>query len=279
MLGNVMPYKCELSGESSEKYSAMYCGLCKTLGRRYGVLSRFALNYDMVFIAMLYDELNDIQPSINSEGCFANPVKKKSVAKGSAGLEYASDMLVMLIYYKLWDNIYDDGFFKKIGNMFLLPFVYFKFKKAKKLRPNTAALIKEQTDLQRLFEKENSPLDKLCLPTCNMTKEILQGCTKDENLKEACGKFGFFMGRVIYLLDALKDREEDEKEAKFNIFNLEQLAEQTAKEECFMSLGEMAYWYRQLPIDKERDILDNIIYLGLARSIEFAGQVQGDIDE
>ncbi|MEG1862868.1 MAG: DUF5685 family protein [Oscillospiraceae bacterium] len=275
MLGNIRAQTCELKSENSDKYSAVYCGLCKTLGRRYGVLSRFALNYDMAFVALLYDVLNQNTPSISKETCFANPFKRKSVAGQTQGMDYAADMLVLLTYYKIWDNIYDERFLKRLFSLSLLPFVYFKFKKAQKLHGEIALVLKTQTEQQQIFERENADLDKLCLPTCLMTKAILQGCVQEGELRENCGHFGFFMGRVIYLLDALKDRLEDEKEGKFNIFNIQHLSLQQSKEECFMSLGEMAYWYRHLPVDSEKEILDNIIYLGIARSIEFSENADG----
>ena len=35
-------------------YQAYYCGLCQSLGRKYGTAARMALSYDMTFAALLH---------------------------------------------------------------------------------------------------------------------------------------------------------------------------------------------------------------------------------
>ena len=77
---------------------------------------------------------------------------------------------------------------------------------------------------------------------------------------------------MIYLVDALCDRDEDKKANKYNFFNTGNTSDEDAKAECFMALGEMAYWYSQLPLEHYKEILDNTIYLSLARKIKFAGE-------
>ena len=57
MFGYVIPRKSELRVREWESYRAYYCGLCKELGREYGFLSRFVLNYDLVLLALTADSL------------------------------------------------------------------------------------------------------------------------------------------------------------------------------------------------------------------------------
>lgn len=40
-------------------YQAYYCGLCQSLGRKYGTAARMALSYDMTFAALLLTALYD----------------------------------------------------------------------------------------------------------------------------------------------------------------------------------------------------------------------------
>ena len=42
-----------------DRYQAYYCGLCRTLGRRYGRTGQLALSYDMAFVAILLTALYD----------------------------------------------------------------------------------------------------------------------------------------------------------------------------------------------------------------------------
>ena len=53
MFGYVQPAYAELRVREHELYKAYYCGLCRAMGRTTGQLSRFSLNYDLVFLAMM----------------------------------------------------------------------------------------------------------------------------------------------------------------------------------------------------------------------------------
>lgn len=49
MFGYVHISPDKLTEEESARYRACYCGLCHTLGQRYGLTARMILNYDLVF--------------------------------------------------------------------------------------------------------------------------------------------------------------------------------------------------------------------------------------
>ena len=53
MFGYVKVCKPELRVREYEEYKAVYCTLCKTLGKEYGVLSRVLLRYDATFYVLL----------------------------------------------------------------------------------------------------------------------------------------------------------------------------------------------------------------------------------
>ena len=53
MYGYVRPPLGILKEEETERFRRMYCGSCHTLGRRYGLASRFILNYDFTYLAIL----------------------------------------------------------------------------------------------------------------------------------------------------------------------------------------------------------------------------------
>lgn len=272
MLGNVKPFLPALSEENRTRYSAVYCGLCDTLGRDYGVISRFLLNYDMAFVALIYDDLHHSPFETQNKGCIANPIKKKDILKATAGTEYAADVLILLAYYKLLDNIYDENFFKKRGCLAVYPYFMAKVSKAQRKQPQLAEIFRQESENQQTAEKTKNDIDSLALPTARMTQAILAGCAAEEGQKFTLAQCGFFLGRVIYLLDALTDRKADEKENKFNIFNILGTSDEKAKEECFMALGEIAHWHKSIEFKDNRDIIDNIIYMAMARKIKFANE-------
>lgn len=53
MFGYIRPFQPELRMKEYEAYKSVYCGLCKELGRRYGIFARFTLSYDFTFLAIL----------------------------------------------------------------------------------------------------------------------------------------------------------------------------------------------------------------------------------
>ena len=53
MLGYVTIEKNELKVREFEMYQAYYCGICKSIGRRFGQLPRMVLSYDSVFLALV----------------------------------------------------------------------------------------------------------------------------------------------------------------------------------------------------------------------------------
>ena len=53
MFGYILPLREELKVREFEQFRSAYCGLCHTMGPRYGPAARFLLNYDFTFLAML----------------------------------------------------------------------------------------------------------------------------------------------------------------------------------------------------------------------------------
>ena len=53
MFGYVRPAADRLTQEQTDLFRSAYCGLCRTLGRRYGLPARMILNYDLAFLAIL----------------------------------------------------------------------------------------------------------------------------------------------------------------------------------------------------------------------------------
>ena len=53
MFGYVRPPLSALPEAEQARFRRIYCGLCHTLGQRYGGASRFILNYDLTYLAIL----------------------------------------------------------------------------------------------------------------------------------------------------------------------------------------------------------------------------------
>ena len=260
-----------------EAYRASYCGLCKELGHRYGTLSRFLLNYDLVLVALLADALSGETGYTSCEGCFANPLLKKNTLHNTQGLSLAGDGLVLLSWHQLRDNLADEKPLKRFGYLVVRPFMRAMYQKAARKRPALSALIEEQMARQSALEAAGCTcIDEACEPTAKMCAAIFREASADSSAQPALERMGLFCGQIVYLLDAAEDFEEDTAAGAYNVFVrlalTKQQAVETTRRRCKMAAGEIALCYNLLTLRQHREILDNILFLGLPRGIGLAGQ-------
>ena len=53
MFGYIKTYPPELKVREQESYRALYCGLCREMGRCDGQCARLTLSYDFVFLTLV----------------------------------------------------------------------------------------------------------------------------------------------------------------------------------------------------------------------------------
>ncbi len=271
MFGYIKADKSELKMKEYEAYKAVYCTLCKKLGKSYGILSRFTLSYDFTFLAMLNMSLKDGCPTYERKICAFNPLKKCNYCKETEdfGMPCASAMI--LLYYKILDNISDEKGIKKLGYCFLRPVFLGAHKKAIKAYPQIEEWVKEYINIQTKLEKENcDSLDAAADPSALMLSKLFTLCSDDEKQKRVLERLGYCLGRYIYILDAINDLPKDIKSGSYNVFkNLDKNeAFDKAKAQLYFCISEAAKAFELLEIKKYETILGNIIYLGLERNLE-----------
>ncbi len=275
MFGFVLPHKPELKVSEWYTYRAMYCGLCKELKRKYGFTARFFLNYDFVFLALMADAINESDLDFNREACIANPTKKRPVCTGTPGLSYAADALILTAYYKIVDNLHDDKFIKKLPSLLLYPICSRLRKKAAKNYPKLDEVLHLQTVAQQKVEQNGEiNADLAADASAIMTATLFELAGNGKNEK-TLNRFGYFLGKIIYYLDCAQDYESDVKSGAYNIFALGGATKEETVSEvkrlCYLNAGEMSLCYNLLDIKVFKEILNNIIYLGIPRCIVNAG--------
>ena len=57
MFGYLVADTATLTEAQLQRYKACYCGVCRSLEKRHGQLSRLTLNYDMTFLVLLLSSL------------------------------------------------------------------------------------------------------------------------------------------------------------------------------------------------------------------------------
>ncbi len=270
MFGYIKAAKPELKVWEYEMYKAVYCTLCRNLGREYGLLSRFTLSYDFTFLALLKMSLSDGCTEIKKGRCAFNPLKKCNYCKGKEDFSMPSAAAMIMLYYKLADNIADEKGFKKLGFSCLLPLFSGAHKKAAKKYPQIEKCVAEYIENQNTLEKNGcSELDRIADPTAKVLSEILMLCSEDETQKRILQRLGYCLGRYIYILDAVCDFEQDIKTGAYNVFkagNESELSEnlkEKAKAQLYFCINEACKAFELLEIKKYKNILGNIMYLGL----------------
>ncbi|MGE5633093.1 MAG: DUF5685 family protein [Caulobacteraceae bacterium] len=279
MFGYIIPDKPELKIKEFELFRAYYCGLCKSMGRSFGLLSRFALNYDSTFLGLLLSSLHKEEPVLKREGCIANPVKKKFIVKNSSHLDYAADINVLLTYYKLIDNIRDEG--SPAAYMAKMVFVS-GYKRAASNNPLIDNVIKASIAAQlELENRKCSSVDEAAEPSANMMKHIIRSGYRgnDKSILRILEWTGYNLGRWIYIIDAYDDLEKDIKSASYNSLALQygfsggdvRAFKANIREDVrislIQSLSQASGSLKLLELNN-RGIIDNIMYEGLYKKTE-----------
>lgn len=209
--------------EDIHQYRLSYCGTCKSMGAMYGQGTRFLLNFDAVFLSEMLSALSDVpmqewNSAFFSHNCFDLP---KNQGEIPLSLQYVATVNVILAELKTDDNLKDQSFV--FWGMVKKAFST-SFRKANQQMADfgldTADLWKEIA-AQQALEKGNPQVNfwDYAQPTANMTAMIfakgaaLMGKTAEIEKMYALGEN---FGKLIYLLDAYKDYEQDKKAQQFN---------------------------------------------------------------
>lgn len=215
MFGYVRPARPELKVREWEAYQSVYCGLCHTLGRRYGFYPRLFLNYDFVFLAMLLSPPED-RPAKEERRCIACPHKKKCILSENEGMDIAADESVILIYHQLRDEAADGSAWKGMAGRLLSFLMRPAYRKAARLRPEFDRVVREQ--LERLAELERSGCSSMdqAADTFALLLKAAAPSTGDALRDRAMDQLLYHVGRWIYLVDARDDLEKDREEGQYN---------------------------------------------------------------
>ena len=89
-------------------------------------------------------------------------------------------------------------------------------------------------------------------------------------------RFGYLLGRYIYLCDALDDIDDDVKKGNYNPFTYGgENAAESAKAALFLTTAELESDLSLLELDKYKGIIENIVCLGLRAEVERIIQKKG----
>lgn len=215
MFGYVRPLREEMKVRDWELWRHHYCGLCRCLGKRYGLKARFLLSYDMTFLYSLLSMKDQPEPPQKC-WCPAGAVCRKACTGENAAMQYAADLTVILSFWKLKDEREDGGLLRRLGADVLLLLFRRAYRRAAQRQPEFAAVVQRQLQLLRELECGRSDsIDR----TADAFAVILQSCAawwNDAGERRAAEQLLYHVGRYVYLTDALNDLQEDCRKKHYN---------------------------------------------------------------
>ena len=268
MFGYIRIDKNELKIKDYNLFKSYYCGVCRVLKKDYGFPAHYFLSYDSAFLTVLLSSVCDQAPDFGTTRCISNPAVCRPVAQKNDMLSYAAAVNVLLVWFKLKDDWADNHSMKVL---LLMPLMFRKKNKAKKLFPFLYQKIDSQLSaLSELEQQQCTCPDSVAAVFGNLMAQIFEsGWNGDENTGRILSHIGFLLGRLIYLMDAWADREDDKNKKAYNPFLLsDNMNEDDLRISFDYSLGELGSSLELLDIKRNRDILENIIYLGMRQAVD-----------
>lgn len=255
-------------------FQGYYCGLCKTLQHKYGLITRLSLNYDLTFLALLLDSLNTEEATFSREGCIINPLKKKPVRKMTSSLAYCAALSVMMGMLKLQDDWQDEHSKKAFLGKFFLKTNYQQA--VLDLEEKVGSIFDKMKQMQALEQARAQDIDGVASVFAHMMADLfVPSSVADEKTKRVLAWLGFNLGRWVYLMDAYDDIEQDLESGSYNVLLLYYRYKEQEKPSAFRhrikekmyqhltyTLSEAAKSFELLDIKSNCGLLENIIYMG-----------------
>lgn len=284
VFGYVRIDKPELKVREYEAYKGAYCGLCRSMGKCTGCMSRMTLSYDFTFLLIFRTVLTETETVAVRARCPVHPFRKQPMLARNEESEYVSCAAALLSYYKCKDDLADETGKRKLRARFFRPTAARMRKKVLKRYPKLAELDMRIADaMNRIAEEEKNAVpsaDLYAALSGDLLGEIFAfGLSKEkERIARTVGRH---VGKWIYLTDAYDDLPEDREKGRFNPYLLLWGREENAeRNDDRREMIRIALLNELAEAEKAMDLLDfygypdfagvlrNILYRGMPRTAE-----------
>jgi len=213
MFGYVKPDTPYLYMKDDTLYKALYCGICKSIGKCAGQCARMTLTYDIAFMSAVIHNLTKTDVSIKREHCIIHPITKRPIAKPDDISITLGALNVILTYFKIQDDINDNGRGRGLKLLFKGG-----FKRCAKRNPELVEIVKRNyEELYELEKAKESSIDKIAHPFSKLLAELSDSLLKDCK-NQFTYQYFYNFGKWIYLIDALDDYDKEIKKGNYNPF-------------------------------------------------------------
>lgn len=204
----------DLPEEEKKRFGRAYCGLCHTLGRRYGPAATCILNYDFTFLAILLSDPEEEE--IRHSRCAVHPVHGRDYLPPGPALNLAADLSVILAYWQTRDGVEDHDWLHGLKYRGASAVLKSAYRKAAAVRPDFDAGTRRQLESLAALEQEGCPSMDRAADTFAV---LLQGAarTVDEPVRRrVLEQLLYHLGRWVYLVDAADDLKQDAASGSYN---------------------------------------------------------------
>ncbi len=268
MFGIVTTAPETLPPEERERYRAVYCGLCRSLGERAGQLARMGLTYDMAFLALLLSSLYEPPEETRDGRCLPHPMHSHPYVR-SVLTDYAADMTVVLVYHKCLDDWTDD---RSLAARSYAAWLKRRYGAVQKLWPRQCAATEAAlTELHRIEAARGAP--DQALNSFGMLLGDLFVWRQDE-WSRPLRQFGTALGRFIYFMDAALDYEKDKSSGSYNPLCLLGKTPAEMQEPLTVLIGQAAEIFECLPLEQDLHLLRTILYGGVWQKYHAAARTK-----
>ena len=216
MFGYLRPVQGELKVYELERFKACYCGLCRTLGNKYGQAARFVLSYELVFLSMLLWE-QDVPLEVKRGRCIAGPFRRRKYCVRNPALDACAGYNVILAWWKLRDSIADKSFLKSIPHRMAALLLRRAYKRASREYIGFETAVEQSLTELEDYEKgaNTASLDGAADKFAKILMSVSEGLPA-EPVRRPMSEMLYHLGRWIYILDACDDYKSDISSSQFN---------------------------------------------------------------
>ncbi len=272
MFGYLKPDTPYLYLKDDTLYKALYCAVCKSIGQKCGQLARLGLTYDIAFMSAFIHNVSGKDVDIERKRCVAHWIKPRPIAKTDKISDLCAYINVSLAYYKIQDDI-NDGEGGKIKRL-----LFAKGNRRSKKEYSQIAKVVEgrYAELSALEKQECSIIDASCEPFARMMVELGDIAMLGEK-REGVEKVFYFLGKWIYLIDALDDYDKDLKEKSYNPFyyaygkseSFETLIKENGEDITFLFssvFSGLEEGLKECRFEFNSDLIENVIRRGIPQT-------------
>lgn len=218
MFGYVKPFIPNLRVKDYDFYKSVYCGLCRSMKKHTGSISRVTLSYDMTFFALVRMALAPTDVRIRRRRCFVHPLRKRPMMDDNRALAYTACVSAVLTYYKVEDTVSDEKGLRRLGARAVRPCVNGMKRRAGRSVSGIADIAESSLRSLSALEAELCGIpDRMADIFGDMMGKLLAFGLEGTAARIAY-EIGLHTGRWVYLTDAIFDYEDDRKNGSYNPF-------------------------------------------------------------